>query len=100
MPTDEQIERVRDLIRSVPEGKVTTYGDVAEAAHLPTPRMTAWVLRHDGSDLPWQRVVRANGTPAPHIATRQLELLQEEGVPIRDGRVDLRAARVVLPPPD
>ncbi|MCE5291740.1 MAG: MGMT family protein [Nocardiaceae bacterium] len=98
VPTDEQIERVRELVRSVPEGEVTTYGDLAEAAHLPSPRMSAWIMKHDSSDLPWHRVVRADGTPAPHIAAKQLELLRQEGAPIRDGRVDMKIARATLTP--
>ena len=96
MPSDEQIEAVRALILSVPAGRVTTYGDVADAAGLPTPRMTGWVLRHDGSGLPWQRVVRADGTPAPHKASEQLRLLRAEGVSIRNGRVDLKSVRANL----
>jgi len=96
MPTDEQVEHVRELVQSVPEGLVTTYGDLAAAAHLASPRIAAWIMRHDSADLPWHRVVRANGTPAPHLATRQLELLQNEGVPVLDGRIDMKKARAQL----
>lgn len=47
-----------------------------------------------GSDeLPWHRVLRADGTPAPHLRERQLQLLRSEGVPMRGERVDMRAAR-------
>ncbi len=42
---------------------------------------------------PWHRVLRANGTPAPHLAHRQLNRLAAEGCPIRGDRVDLAAAR-------
>jgi alkylated DNA nucleotide flippase Atl1 len=35
-------------------------------------------------------VLRADGTPAEPVRDRQLEMLAAEGVPARDGRVDLR----------
>ncbi|MEU6830331.1 MGMT family protein [Nocardia beijingensis] len=98
MPTsDAQIERVRALVAAIPPGRVVTYGDIAAAADLSTPRTVGWIMRTDSADLPWHRVLGAGGRPAAHLAHRQLRLLAEEGVPIRDGRVDLRAARFPLP---
>ncbi len=90
--TDAQVEHVRALIAAIPRGKVCTYGAIAEAAGLSTPRTVAWILRTDGGGLPWQRVLRADGRPAPQMRTRQLPLLAEEGVPVADGRVDMRRA--------
>ncbi|MFC9787784.1 MGMT family protein [Rhodococcus sp. NPDC127528] len=91
--TEEQVERVRDLVASIPAGKVATYGDIAAAAGLSSPRTVGWIMRTDSSDLPWHRVVPASGRPTPHLAHRQISKLALEGVPIDDGRVDLRAAR-------
>lgn len=91
--TDEQIERVRALVASIPPGKVATYGDIAEAAELSSPRIVAWIMRTDSADLPWHRVIRATGRPAPHLSSRQLELLRTEGVLADDGRVPLRDVR-------
>ncbi|GFG68681.1 MGMT family protein [Mycolicibacter senuensis] len=91
--TDEQMERVRALVLGIPAGRVATYGDIASAAGLSSPRIVGWVLRVDGSDLPWHRVIRASGRPATHLHTEQLDRLRAEGVPTVDGRVDLRAAR-------
>jgi methylated-DNA-protein-cysteine methyltransferase related protein len=91
---DEQMhERVRRAVSSVPVGKVATYGDVAAIAGVPTPRLVGRVLSEDGGDLPWHRILRANGTPAPHLARRQLELLRSEGVLADGHRVDLRRYR-------
>lgn len=62
MPTSEaQIERVRELVASVPPGRVVTYGDLAAAAGLSTPRTVGWIMRTDAADLPWHRVVGAGG---------------------------------------
>jgi len=91
--TEQQVEHVRELVASIPPGRVSTYGDIADAAGLSSPRIVAWVMRTDSSDLPWHRVIRASGKPAPHLETRQLELLRAEGVLATDGRVPLREVR-------
>ena len=87
--TDEQVERVRALVASIPAGRVATYGDIATAAELSSPRIVGWIMRTDSSDLPWHRVITASGRPARHLTTRQLELLRAEGVLAADGRVAL-----------
>ena len=76
-------------VRSVPAGLVTTYGDLCPEA----PRFAAAVMAagHD-PDVPWQRVVRADGTLAKGSAQRRL--LEREGVPFRGERVDMRRAWV------
>jgi alkylated DNA nucleotide flippase Atl1 len=91
--TDAQVERVRELVAAIPPGRVSTYGDIAAMAGLSTPRTVGWIMRTDSADLPWHRVLRADGTPAPHLAHRQLDRLADEGCPIRGDRVDLAAAR-------
>lgn len=80
---------VLERVRSIPEGFVSTYGDVSPGA----PRFAGTVLFHaDDPDLPWWRVVRADGSLAK--GDRQRGLLRAEGVPFRGPRVDLRAARL------
>jgi alkylated DNA nucleotide flippase Atl1 len=91
--TDEQVETVRALVASIPSGRVSTYGDIASAARLSSPRIVAWIMRTDSADLPWHRVIRASGRPAPHLSTRQLELLRNEGILADDGRVPLAELR-------
>ena len=85
-------DRVLARIRAVPEGFVRTYGDVSPGA----PRFAGTVLSGcDDPDLPWQRIVRADGSLAKGACQRAL--LEAEGVPFRGDRVDLRMARL---PPD
>lgn len=91
--TDKEVERVRALVAAIPWGRVATYGDIASAAALSSPRIVGWIMRTDSSDLPWHRVIGASGRPAPHLATRQLERLRAEGVLAVDGRVSLREFR-------
>ncbi len=76
-----------DRVRSVPEGFVTTYGDLSPEA----PRFAGAVLAGcDDPTVPWHRVVRADGSLAK--GARQRRLLDAEGVPFSGARVDLRAA--------
>ena len=91
--TDADIELVRALVAMIPAGKVATYGDVASAAGLSSPRIVGWIMRTDSADLPWHRVIGSSGQPATHLATRQLELLRTEGVLAVDGKVPLRDVR-------
>jgi methylated-DNA-protein-cysteine methyltransferase related protein len=93
--TDAQVERVRELVASIPPGRVVTYGDIACAAALSSPRIVAWIMRTDSADLPWHRVITASGRPAPHLAERQLELLRAEGVIAIKHRVPLTGEKSV-----
>jgi len=90
VPFEEQVLRVVELI---PHGRVMSYSDVAEYLGSRAPRAVGRVMAEAGDGVPWHRVLRADGTPAPHLADRQLALLAAEGVPIRAGRVDMPRAR-------
>ena len=93
--TDAQVERVRELVASIPPGRVVTYGDIACAAKLSSPRIVSWIMRTDSADLPWHRVITASGRPAPHLAEQQLELLRAEGVIAINHRVPLTGEKSV-----
>ena len=82
--------RAREVLRrarSVPAGFVTTYGDLCPTA----PRFAGAVMAaYEEPDVPWQRVVRADGSLAK--GARQRRLLEAEGVPFRGERVDMELA--------
>jgi len=82
--------RIAERVRAIPQGFVRTYGDIDPRA----PRLVGHVLA-TVHDLPWHRVVRADGR-LPRGAPQRARLLRE-GVPMRGERVDLREARL---PPD
>jgi methylated-DNA-protein-cysteine methyltransferase related protein len=86
---ESRSDRIVERIRAIPEGFVRTYGDIDPRA----PRLVGLVLSRTHG-IPWQRVVRADGS-LPKGA-RQRSLLLKEGVPMRGERVDLKEAR--LPP--
>ncbi|HEY8082128.1 MAG TPA: MGMT family protein [Solirubrobacterales bacterium] len=80
---------VLERVRAIPEGFVRTYGDVSPGS----PRFAGAVLFEcDDPDLPWWRVVRADGSLAK--GARQRQLLAAEGVPFRSGHVDMGKARL------
>jgi methylated-DNA-protein-cysteine methyltransferase-like protein len=95
--TEEQFERVRALVASIPAGRVSTYGDIASVAGLSSPRIVGYIMRIDSLDLPWHRVITASGRPAKHLVTRQLELLRAEGILADDGRIPLDELRYEFP---
>ena len=86
---EERAAEVLRRVRAVPEGRVTTYGDLSPGA----PRFAGAVLSAcDDESVPWQRIVRADGSVPK--GERQRRLLAAEGVPFRGERVDMREAWV------
>lgn len=93
-------ELVLRCVESVPRGRVTTYGAVADAVGAVLgrggPRVVASVMRREGASVCWWRMVRADGSMAAHKADLARAAWLEEGTPLRpDGRVDM--ARAVAP---
>jgi methylated-DNA-protein-cysteine methyltransferase related protein len=97
MPVEQTFtERVKAAIKSIPRGRVATYGLVAlQAGNHRAARQVVWVLHSSsGHDrLPWHRVINAKG----HIALapgagfeEQRRRLLGEGVEVDEqGRIDL-----------
>ncbi len=89
MPESPLAEEVLSRARRVPEGFVTTYGDLCPGA----PRFAGAVMAAcDDPAVPWHRIVRADGSLAK--GARQRGLLHAEGVPFRGRRVDMDAAHL------
>jgi len=80
---------IRDAIRRIPKGKVSTYGDVARAAGFPgAARQVVWALQ-DSRGVPWHRVLGAGGKIllSGESGLEQRFRLEAEGVIFRGGRV-------------
>jgi len=91
-PFTEEVVRV---LKSIPEGVVVTYGQVARMAGSPRAARQVVRILHSMSekhDLPWHRVVNAKGeinVPSEEAKVEQRRRLQEEGILLtEDGRVD------------
>jgi methylated-DNA-protein-cysteine methyltransferase related protein len=85
--------RIEAAIRTIPRGKVSTYGAIAKAAGVPRgARLVARVL-HGGYGLPWQRVLGAGGEIKlrSDSSMEQRFRLESEGVHFRGRKVDMKA---------
>jgi methylated-DNA-protein-cysteine methyltransferase-like protein len=94
-PTDAQ--RILAVVKRIPRGRVSTYGNVAEVAGLPRrARLVGTVLRQMPSTAraPWFRVVNASGRISFPLDSdayqRQRSQLEAEGVELIRGRIDLQ----------
>jgi methylated-DNA-protein-cysteine methyltransferase related protein len=96
-------QQVWAMVRKVPAGKVTTYGQVARLIPPPegmdpkaysafAPRWVGGAMAACPDDVPWQRVINSKGEiSARPGAEKQRQLLEEEGVQFDDrNRVDLK----------
>jgi methylated-DNA-protein-cysteine methyltransferase-like protein len=88
-------ERVYEIVRSIPKGKVMTYGQIAIIlGEGYTARTVGYVMHGAGEDVPWQRVINSQGKCSTGRLTiplnLQQELLEAEGVEFSSsGKCDL-----------
>lgn len=90
-------KRIYEAVRQIPRGKVATYGQIAEMAgdkKLARAVGNALHRNPDPAVIPCHRVVNAKGEVSEAFAfggaKAQIKLLEEEGVKIENGKVDLR----------
>ena len=84
----ERERRIIDVLVSLDEGEVTTYGDVAEVAGYPKmSRLVGRIVGHTDVEIPWWRVVNSTGHLRSSDPAEQAEILAEENVICRNGRV-------------
>lgn len=84
----ERERRIIDVLMSLGEGEVTTYGDVADVAGYPKQsRLVGRLLGTTDVDVPWWRVVNAAGVLRAGNPKLQTSLLAEEGVLVRNGKI-------------
>lgn len=90
-------ERVYRIVRSIPRGRVMTYGQLAEIlGDGYTPRTVGFVMHGSDDKTPWHRVINAQGGCStrglvlPH--DKQQRMLEAEGVSFNErGRCDLQS---------
>jgi methylated-DNA-protein-cysteine methyltransferase-like protein len=88
VPPRERDQRILDVVRALGEGEVVSYGDIADMAGFPRQsRLVGRLLAVTDDDLPWWRVVAANGRLVPGLENEQTALLSAEGVSVAAGRV-------------
>ncbi len=89
-------DKIYDVVRQIPRGKVATYGQVALLAGNPRwARVVGYALHvnPDPETIKCHRVVNRNGKVSEAFAfggeNMQIRLLEEEGVEVKNGIVDL-----------
>ena len=86
-------EPVFRFVKSIPRGRVISYGELARALRLPGGARTAgraMAATPRGRGIPWHRVLGAGGRLLVRepLASLQRRLLESEGVQFIEGRVD------------
>lgn len=89
-------EKVYDFLKTIPKGKVVTYGQIAEAAGNPRAARAVGNILHsnpNGEEIPCYKVVDAKGRLSENYAfggiEKQKERLEKEGIEVKNYRVDL-----------
>jgi methylated-DNA-protein-cysteine methyltransferase-like protein len=87
-PAPAEFAAIFDEVRAVPAGRVASYGDIALAVGV-TARTVGWALSGCPGDVPWHRIVGADGylriaKRSPELKLRQAERLRGEGVVVTD----------------
>lgn len=80
-----KFEQIRDLVRQIPRGKVSTYGAVAKKLGIKSARVVGWALRgNQDITIPCHRVVHKDGTLDPKFslggAYEQQQRLKYDGI--------------------
>ncbi len=88
-------ERVWEIVKKVPRGRVTTYKEIAKAlGNKKACRAVALALKMNPKpiEIPCHRVVRSDGSIGGYSlgVDKKIELLKGEGVRIENGKVDLK----------
>lgn len=93
MTTGQSVnERIYMVIRQVPEGKVTTYGQISKIVGTVSARQVGYALAavREGMNVPWQRVVNSQGKVSLP-GSEQQRLLEAEGIEFSaQSRIDLK----------
>jgi len=94
---EQKEKKIRSTIHAIPKGSVASYGQIATIAGIQRGhRLVARVLRNnpEGSQLPWYRVIRADGQCGMPKDSKgyimQFELLKSEGVIATNGKVEMK----------
>lgn len=97
-------DKVYNVVRRIPQGKVTTYGHIAKCIGSPgAARMVGWAMNasHKLEDIPAHRVVNRNGllTGKAHFENPNLmqQLLENEGIEVKNNQIQNFKEKLWIP---
>ena len=92
----EYTEEVLALVERIPEGKVMSYGAIADAladrSGRNSARLVGSIMARHGGGVPWHRVVNSSGRMPPGHEQEARQRLLSEGVPLKGEHVDMARA--------
>jgi methylated-DNA-protein-cysteine methyltransferase-like protein len=92
----EYVEEVLALVERIPEGRVMSYGAIADAladrSGRNSARQVGTIMARHGCGVPWHRVVASNGRLVPRHQQEARQRLLADGVPLNGDRVDMARA--------
>jgi methylated-DNA-protein-cysteine methyltransferase-like protein len=92
----EYVEEVLTLVERIPEGRVMSYGAIADAlterSGRNSARLVGSIMARHGGGVPWHRVVNNAGRTPPGHEQEARQRLLADGVPLKGDRVDMSRA--------
>jgi methylated-DNA-protein-cysteine methyltransferase-like protein len=92
----EYVEEVLSLVERIPEGRVMSYGAIADVladvSGRNSARQVGTIMAKHGGAVPWHRVVTSAGRMPPGHEQEARQRLLSEGVPLKGDHVDMGRA--------
>jgi O-6-methylguanine DNA methyltransferase len=95
-------KKIYDLVKQIPQGKVSTYGEISKHLGIKSPRVVGHALHvnPDPTSIPCHRVVNSKGMVAENFAfgggLKQMDLLKKEGIVFKGRKIDLEKYREIF----
>jgi alkylated DNA nucleotide flippase Atl1 len=93
---EEYVEEVLALVELIPEGRVMSYGAIADAlaerSGRNSARQVGSIMSRHGGAVPWHRVVTGSGRLVPGHEQEARQRLLADGVPLKGDHVDMSRA--------
>ncbi|GMQ94534.1 MAG: hypothetical protein BMS9Abin12_2029 [Acidimicrobiia bacterium] len=86
-------DAVVEVIRGIPRGETSTYGEVAEEAGYPGAARAVGNIVRTVPGLPWWRIITTTGRLVPGLETEHTQRLRSEGILVKNGRVSMGGSR-------
>jgi methylated-DNA-protein-cysteine methyltransferase related protein len=87
-------EKIFSVVREIPQGKVCTYGQIANIIGIKSARVVGYAMAAAPFDIPWHRVVNSKGMisirKGGEESSSQRELLLQDGIIFKKSKIDLR----------